>query len=53
MKYFPGLIATFADSNVLEMNSFLTKLKAKISEQTQKEQENIDKLLAEWDPNSD
>jgi len=48
-----GLIATFADSNVLEMNTFLAELKRKMSVQTQKEQENIDKLLAEWDPNTD
>ena len=52
IKSFSGLIATFADSNVLEMNTFLAELKRKMSVQTQKEQENIDKLLAEWDPNT-
>jgi len=47
-----GLIASFSDANALEMNTFLTNIKQRLSEQKEKEQEDIDKLLAEYDPNS-
>lgn len=46
------LIGTFADSNVEELNTFLTQLKMKISKEGQIEQQAIDELIAEWDPNS-
>ena len=49
---FLGLISTFADSNVVEMNAFMTNIRKAIAEQKQKEQENIDQLISEFDPNS-
>ena len=45
-------MASFSDANALEMNTFLTNIKQRLSEQKEKEQEDIDKLLAEYDPNS-
>ena len=49
---FLGLISSFADSNVVEMNTFITNIRKAIDEQKQKEQENIDQLISEFDPNS-
>ena len=46
---FLGLIATFSDANVLQMHTFLTNLKSKIAKESEKEQENINELVAEWD----
>ena len=48
---FLGLISSFADSNVLEMNTFETNIRKAIAEQKQKEQEDIDELISEFDPN--
>ena len=49
---FLGLISSFADSNVHEMNTFMTNIRKVIAEQKKKEQEDIDQLISEFDPNS-
>ena len=33
------------------MHGFVTNLKTKIDEESQKEQEKIDQIMAEWGPN--
>ena len=48
---FLGLISSFADSNVHEMNTFVANIQKALAEQNLKEQEDIDQLISEFDPN--